>query len=280
MDFSKLGQAAAATEDMTQNATFERELPKEGIALLRLLSYVETGRHQPKNPAHKPSLNAILTFELSHPKHLIEIDGKKVPQTMQVRIKKGKTSKSGSRKLFAKMNAAYDNQLQHFVQFVGKEFLGEVYHNTVGEGDNKATYANLDKDGDWSLKKAETVDAMTEVATPVPVAELHGTPTAFLWEVEDISDEDYQQMWDSIFIEGTREVEDAKTKEKKEVSKNYIQELIKKNIEWEGSRAQSLFEDHLELDGLENTDDTVKETNKTALAKSAAATDDVDDLEY
>lgn len=279
MDFSKLGQAAAATEDMTQNATFERELPKEGIALLRLLSYVETGRHQPKNPTHKPALNAILTFELSHPKHLIEIDGKKVPQTIQVRIKKGKTSKSGSRKLFAKMNAAYDNQYQHFVQFVGKEFLGEVYHNTVGEGDNKATYANLDKDGDWSLKKAETVDAMTEVATPVPVAELHGTPTAFLWEVEDISDEDYQQMWDSIFIEGTREVEDAKTKEKKEVSKNYIQELIKNNIEWEGSRAQALFEDHLELDGLENTDEAVNETNKAALAKSAAATD-VDDLDY
>ena len=279
MDFSKLGQAAAATEDMTKNVSFERELPKAGVALLRLLSYVETGRHQPKNPTHKPSLNAILTFELSHPKHLIEIDGKKVPQTMQVRIKKGKTSKAGSRKLFAKMNTAYDNQYQHFIQFVGKEFMGEIFHNTVGEGDTKATYANLDNDGDWSLKKAETIDAMTEVATPVPVAELHGTPTAFLWEVEDISDEDYQQMWDSIFIEGTREVEDVKTKEKKEVSKNYIQELIKKNIEWEGSRCQALVEDHLELDGLETTDNVVSDTNKAALAKSAAVTEE-DDLDY
>lgn len=279
MDFSKLGQAAAATEDMTQNQSFERELPKAGVALLRLLSYVELGRHEPKNPTHKPALKAILTFELSHPNHLIEIDGKKVPQTIQVRINKGKTSKSGSRKLFAKMNAAYNNEMQHFVQFIGKSFLGKIHHNTIGEGDKKATYANLDFDGAWSLEAPVQVDAMTGDETPITIRELHGTPTAFLWEAEAVEDATYVEMWDSIFIEGTREVEDAKTKEKKELSKNWIQELIKENIEWEGSRLQSLVEDHLELDGLESTDSAVSDTNKAALAKSAAVTEE-DDLDY
>ncbi len=262
MDFSKLGTAAAASEDMTQNKTFEREVPKEGVALLRFLSYIELGRHESNNPTHKPALKAILTFELNHPRHMIEIDGKKVPQTIQVRLNKGMTAKSGFKKLFNVMNKAHGNKYNHFVQMIGLPFLGEIFHNVVGEGDKKQTYANLQDDGGWSLKAPEQVDALAGTTQPIPVPELHGTPTAFLWENENISDEDVKAMWESIYIEGEREVEDPKTKEKKMVSKNWIQETIKKNIEWEGSVTQALVEDHIDLDALETDADLPQEPAK------------------
>ena len=78
MDYSKLGTAAAEAEDMTQNKSFERELPRAGVALLRLKDYIETGRHESNVAGYKPALKTMLTFELNHPDHMIEIDGKKV----------------------------------------------------------------------------------------------------------------------------------------------------------------------------------------------------------
>ena len=89
MDFSKLGTAAAVSEDMSKAKSFDREIPAEGPALMRLIGYIETGRHESLNPKYKPALKTQLIFELSTPKHLIEIDGKKVPQTIQVRLNKG-----------------------------------------------------------------------------------------------------------------------------------------------------------------------------------------------
>jgi hypothetical protein len=248
MDFSKLGQAAAESDDLTVNKSFERELPRAGVALLRLRDYVELGRHEPKNPTYKPSLKCMLVFELSHPDHMIEIDGKKVPSTITVRLNKGATSKAGYKKLFNVMNAACGNQFQHFVQMVGRAFLGEIYHNSTGEGQDKKTYANLDLEGAWSLKAPVQVDALTNTQTDLPIPELDGTPKVFLWENPSLSDKDVTDMWESIFIEGTREVEDKKTKEKKEVSKNWIQETIMQNMEWEGSVTQALTQEHVSID--------------------------------
>tara|TARA_R110000851_G_scaffold57574_7_gene134072 strand:- start:5488 stop:6321 length:834 start_codon:yes stop_codon:yes gene_type:complete len=250
MDFSKLGLAASESDDMTQNKSFERELPRAGVALMRLREYIETGRHESKNPTHKPALKAMLIFELSHVDHLIDIDGKKVPQTMIVRTNKGMTSKSGFKKLFNVMNAAHGGVFTHFTQMIGKSFLGEIFHNVSGEGDKAVTYANLDKDGAWSMKAPVQVDALSNSSVPIPVRELDGLPRAFLWENPSIVDADVVTMWESLFIEGTREVEDKTTKEKKEISKNWIQETIMKNIEWEGSTTQALTQEHISLDEL------------------------------
>lgn len=278
MDFSKLGTAAAESDNMTVEKSFEREVPAEGVALIRFKDYIELGRHESSNPTYKPALKAILTFELHHPKHLIEIDGKKVPQTMQVRLNKGTTAKSGFRKLFNIMkDACGDDSIVHFVQMIGKPFLGRVYHNVVGEGKDKKIYANLDKDGAYSLVAPQQVDALTEKVTPVPVPELDGTPTVFLWENESISDEDVVTMWNSIFIEGTRTVEDPATKGTKEVSKNWIQETIMKNTEWEGSITQALTQEHVELDDL---DGVAEGEGGDALlnALEGAASSDADDI--
>jgi len=255
MDFSKLGTAAAETENMTENKSFERTLPRAGVALLRFTGYIELGRHEAApNSGYKPSLKCILEFELNHPDHLIEIDGKKVPQTIQIRVNKGQTSKSGFRKLFNVMNKAHGGTYTHFLQMLGLPFLGEVFHNKVGEGDKAKTYANLSQDGAWSLKAPVQIDALTNTSVPVPVAEVNGTIRGFLWENDSISDEDLVGMWESIYIEGTREVEDPKTKEKVEVSKNWIQENIMENIEWEGSRTQALTQEHISIEEEEATD--------------------------
>lgn len=244
LDFSKLGTAAAEADDLTVEKSYEREVPRAGVALLRLKDYIETGRHEGRVAGHKASLHALLTFELSHPDHLIEVDGKKVPQQIRIRLNKGATSKSGYRKLFNIMNEAHGGKFKHFVQMIGLPFLGKIYHNKSEDG--KTTYANLDKDGAYSLQAPVVVDPIANTERPIPVPELHGTPLAFLWENEAVSDEDVKAMWDSIFIEGTREV--TKDGVKKEVSKNWIQETIMSNLEWEGSRTQGLVTEYVSLE--------------------------------
>lgn len=247
LDLTKLGALAAAAEDLTVNKVYERELPKAGVAFFVLKDYIELGRHASTNPSHKPSHKAVLIFELNHPKHMVDTDKGKEPQQFMLRVGKGSTAKSGYRKLFAAMNAAYDNQFNHFIQMIGKPFLGELFHNEVGEGDKKQTYVNADLNGAWSFKAPYQVDQITEARTLLPIDPLKGTPRVFMWEPVGIDDDTLKAMWDSIYIEGTRDVEDKATKEVKQVSKNWIQEQIMKNLEWEGSATQALTQEFVEL---------------------------------
>lgn len=248
LDITKIAGQAAEAEDLTQDKATGFPLPRAGVALLRFLSYVETGRHQPKNKTHKPALNAILTFELSHVDHIIEVDGKKVFPTIDIRIKKGSTSASGFRRLFNAMNKAHGGKATHFAQLIGKSFLGEVFHNKVGEGSDAKTYANLDSDKAWSLKAPVQVDALTGAETPIQIAELQREPKLFLWENEGVSDEDIKAMWDSIFIEGTKMVKEGDVEVEK--SKNWLQEFIMTNLDWDGSRTQELTQEQISLDDL------------------------------
>jgi|19_taG_2_1085344.scaffolds.fasta_scaffold06405_2 hypothetical protein len=242
LDFAALGAAATTSEDLTVDQSFKRELPRTGVALLRLKDYIEFGRQESSNPAYKPAIKVMLTFELNHPDHLIEIDGKKVPQLIQVRMNKGSTSKSGYKKLFKVMNKACGNKFKHFVEMIGTPYLGEIFHNTSGEGEKARTYANLDFEGAYSLKAPLQVDALTGQATAIQVAELDGTPKVFLWENESLSDDMVKSMWDSIYIDGTYE------KDGKEISKNWIQNTIMEALDFEGSTTQALTQEHISLD--------------------------------
>ena len=243
MDYSALGQAAAQSEDLTVERKTTREAPREGVALLRLVDYIETGRHEAKNPQHKPSLKVMLTFELSHPDHMIEMDGKKVPQKITIRVNKTYSDKGKYMPLFKAMNRALGGGYNHFVQMIDKPLLGQIYHN---EWEGKK-YANLDIDGAWSFAEPVMKDPIAGTSTPVPVPEMYGTPKVFLWEADGLSDEQIVSMWESVFIEGTRTNEAGK-----EISKNWIQETIMENIEWEGSTVQALTQEHISLD--EDTD--------------------------
>ena len=246
LDFSKLGKTAAKTDDLSKNKSFEREIAKEGLAFLRLVSYVETGRHKPKNPTHKPALKVILGFELSNKRHLIEIDGKMVPQQFSVRLNKGVTAASGFKKVFNMMNKALGGGHQSFFEMMGKPLMGEIFHNKVNAGTpEEKIYANLDNDGAWSFKSNVTEDPISEQMVTVPIPEVHGEMTGFLWENDSIDDATYVSMWDSINIDGVRQDKDGK-----DVSKNWLQELIMTNMEWEGSTCQALTQEHISLDDI------------------------------
>jgi len=262
MDFKSLGNQAAQSDDMSKTKSFETELPKAGPALMRLIGYIELGRHPSSNKTFKPALQTQVIFELSTPHHLIEVDGKKVPQRFTVRANKGNTPKSGFKKLFNQMSDACGGGKQHMFQMFDAPFLSEIYHNKTGEGDNEKTYANLDKDGAYSIKAPIQVDPLDpENSRKIPVRERHHDLIGFLWEPDPdaISDEQYVEMWNSLYIEGTR------TNDKgEEVSKNYIQEKIMENLEWEGSRLQSLVEEQINVDDL-----TTEPANLQANAGSA-----------
>ena len=87
MEFSKIGQAAAESAKVKAAlGGSTRELPREGIALVRLRDYIETGKHDSPNPAYKASYKAMLVFELLHPDHMIEINGDQVPMIITHRV--------------------------------------------------------------------------------------------------------------------------------------------------------------------------------------------------
>ena len=229
MDFSKIGQAAAASEDLTadHSKSFVRELPRAGVALCRLLEYIELGRHEPNNPNYKPSLKTLLVFELSHPDHMIEIGGERVPSKITVRINKTLSDKGKYMPLFKQMNRACGNRFTHFAQMIGQPFLATVTHSEDGK------YANLSEDGVFTFKEAVQVDAISGTRTPVPVPELHNEPRVFLWENAGISEADYVAMWDSLHIDGTRD--DGS-------SKNWIQNTIREAIDFQGSTLEALVD--------------------------------------
>jgi len=275
-DLNKVQQAAAQQEDMTQSKAFERYLPPEGPVYLRLVEYIELGKFKPNNPTHKPSQKAILTFELFGKKYKREDgEGKPIPATLQVRLNKGTTAKSGFRKLFNLMNAAHGGVFTHMAEMVGLEFKGRVYHNKDGE----TTYANLDKDGAYSIsaavKEVEDDEGNIEeqkIIVPQPLSDLR----LFLWENDALEDQDVIDMWDDLFIEGSHEEVDEKTKEKTVRSKNWIQDLIMTNLDWEGSRTQALTQEFVSLDDEE--EDGSEGTLEGLKANAVSASEDDDDL--
>ena len=272
IDFAAIGALASESENLTKDKAYERELPRAGVALLRLVEYIELGRYQPKNPTHKPSLKCTLKFELNHPDHMIEIEGKgKVPSIMKITLNKGTTGASGYRKLFKVMNVAVGGQHQHFASMLGEAFMGTVYHNegTTKDVNGKLpVYANLDLDGAWSLKKPEQLDAMTNVATAIAVSECVQVPTVFLWENASLSDEQYVATWDNLYVDGEREVFGKKNEDgtPKMESKNWLQEKIMTNLEWEGSTLQALTQEHISLDDLGGEQEAPKTLADAAVA--------------
>jgi hypothetical protein len=242
MDFSKLGQAAAETEDQSvEKKGGARPLPRAGSALFRFVEYIELGRHAPKNPQHKPSNKVVLGFELHHPDHMIETENGKIPARFTVRVNKTASMKGKFLPLFNKMN--YDGKAKHMVQMLGNAFLGKLFHSKDGD----KTYVNMhDTDGAWTIGAPRHEDPLSGEIRDIPVGEVKGTIKAFLWENEGVSDEDIKAMWDMIYIEGERETDDGKT-----VSKNWVQETIQQNLDWEGSRTQALTETIVDTSELE-----------------------------
>ena len=232
--------AAGEADDLSKAAPSgsnfkKREPARAGVALLRLLDYIEVGVFESKTAGYKPQKICKLTFELNHPDHMITLDnGDKIPGILTVQVPYAGKKGSYYRNLFDKMN--YTGSKTHFSQMLGDAFLGELFHTVVDEGtDKEVTYVNLnDPSRAWTIGAPRQNNVIEGTVTEIPVPELHGTPRLFLWENAGTTDAMIQEMWDSIFMEGEFNGE----------SKNWIQDSIssEKNLEWTGSRTQSIVE--------------------------------------
>lgn len=253
----------------------------EGITPARLVDYIELGVQKRKafrGKEKKPVPHAIITFELLGKKHIkdIEVDGK----TIQIANRVSMTlpimtdSRASFKKLFEKMRYGRDD-IKHMSQMLGEAFKVRVTHNVVGEKDDKRTYVNLtDSDGtyliDHPYSVTEEEDEYGEIIRKrkkLNVPEMISEPRMFLF------DDPNSIMWESIFIDGTREVSNDKG-ENKTVSNNWIQERIKSALNFEGSATQSFLEGSEDLP--ENPDD-LEEFDEEELEEALEEEEELDE---
>lgn len=225
--------------------------PREGIALLRMCSYIETGVFEGEWKGKKKINHKVLVeFELVHPDHrIVREDGTFASyHRIWVRLNRSGNAKSKYMQLFNKMNYAGEipvskKTIPGMYKFLGKPFMGSVTHHEYKD----KIYANLDRDGEFTIAAAR--NPVLEMGMPtgryedIPVPEMSVKPRLFLWESKNMADSNYHAMWESIYIEG--EKEDGS-------NKNWIQETIlsEENIALHGSQAERLFVEHGALDNL------------------------------
>jgi len=243
IDYTAIANAAAEAENQTEmkegGKGFERPVPEAGGAIVRLLEYIELGKQKATQAGYKDQEKVKFRFELHTPKHLIEIDTeegkKKIPSIIDITLPKGgSTSKYG--RLFTALN--YNGKYNHFSQMVGSgAWRAEVTHNIVGEGTDKKTYANLDKNKAWTFSAPLMEDPVAGTSVAISVPELSGSPKMFLFENKGISDEVYIALWNELFIEGEHEAKGDKPAK----SKNWIQDMITNSLTFSTSRLASLL---------------------------------------
>lgn len=249
VDYSAIAVAAAEAEDQTQEVShvdFDNT-PEAGVTVGRLISYIELGKqdggeYQGKK---KPDADKVrIEFELLAPKNMIkfERDGKEVEagQIVSVTLKKSMSDKAKFKKLFNKLQYGRE-EIKHITQMLGEAFIITIYINEVEKDGKKRKYVNLDKDGEFGISAPFQVDALTGQKTAYQIREHTAPIRAFLFDAPDaISDDDFRAMWDSLFIDGTRELkkQDGTTEQ---VSKNWLQEAILSAKNFQGSRLHSLL---------------------------------------
>ena len=241
--------------------------PPKGLARLRLVGYIEVGKHEKParngNPA-KVEDQAHLIFELSgkgyEPKVLE--DGTKIPQRITVKLNKSLNEKATYFKLFKRMN--YEQKATSFIQLLGSAFLGNVGHYEIPgkDGAKPTIIANFRDDAGNLTIRPPRIEAMDEetgdvVVKPVPVAAPISDQRCFIWEGKP---EWFDKMWPSIFVDND------------EKDGGYYQKLIKSALNFEGSPIEA----YLKAKGVD-LGIPAAEDNKAGKgsAKPAASDDDI-----
>lgn len=239
LDLNAISNAALESEDTSIDSSgdFVRPVPEAGGTLGRIREYVELGKYAPDAvglaKGYNPAKKGYLVIELLHKRHMYEMGEKKVPHEVKVFFNKGVKATSNYKKLFKQINSATGGTAKTFVDLLNKPFKAKVVLKVVGEGESKKTYANLEN---YDAPEREN-DSGDMVKVNVP--ELHGKVRLFLWENETVSDAMILGMWASIANVGTYTKNAGKDNESEE-SLNFDQDRIMTNMEWEGSRTQSL----------------------------------------
>jgi hypothetical protein len=271
IDYNAIAEAAAEGEDQSKmkegGGGFDRPVPAAGNCTVRLQQYIEIGKQPSNNPQYKASEYVMFRFEVNSPKHMLTLDdGTKIPNQITLRLPKGgKTSKYG--RLFTALN--YKGQFRHFAQMVGKgAWLAEITHNVVKPGTpEEKTYANLDKNKAWTFGPPVFENPATGDVQTVPVPELNGEPQVFLFENAGLGDDQYQALWNDLFIDGEHD-----SGPKKGESKNWIQDLIVGSMTFDTSRLKKIIggASAASLEDLPLGEDDLPEPEVKEPAKAAA----------
>ncbi|ADD21654.1 conserved hypothetical protein [Caulobacter phage Cd1] len=284
VDINKLANLAAEKgPDQTQavkGGGGKIEVPEAGPVRLRLISYIEIGKHEKKYKDETKTVEQVmLQFELHGPKHPAknEETGRDKPLTIWITENLSMNEKANYFKLFNRLNQGVG--AKHMAQLVGKDFLGTIVHKVVGEGDNKRTYANL-RNADGYTIRPPFVEQLNEETGEidrkrVPVPEPINPLQIFLWDFAD------KDQWDSIFIDGhwpDKKDDDGNVVEAGK-SKNWLQQRIRAAVNFKGSPADQAAggADELDLGGV-----TEPERSDTPEKPKQAdtGTDPLDDIPF
>lgn len=248
--------------------------PPAGPTGARLVGYYEVGQHAGEWQG-KPKVNNTvkLEFELIGKKHPVREteNGEKIPTRVTLTMNLSTSEKSWYYKIFSKLRNEDD---KHMVQLLGRPVLLDMVHVTRGEGDNKRTYANINKEtirkpiiqqidpesGDIEEKPFEVGPAVSELK-------------AFVWDFAT------PEMWDSIFIPG--EWEERKDDKGNVIaparSKNVLQEEIAKAINFKGLPCYDYAVKKITKEDAEALDDALDSVDKGAEEKAKEAAPEQDD---
>jgi len=286
MTINKFAAAAAkaveAGADQTTAKVGGAELPAEGPCNLRLVGYIEQGKHQGEYQGRK-KLNEKVTliFEVSGKNHPpIVTDNGTFPHRITVNENLSLSDKARFFKLFQLLN--YKGTAKIAAELLGAPFRGRIVHReyTGKDGKQHKVAELMDKKLGAYTITAPRVEAVDEDGEPtgeyreVKVAEPLSDLRCFIWNHPDM------EQWESIFIEG--EYEERKN-EAGEVtaparSKNQFQLKIRSALNFDGSPIQQLLADagvkiDLPDNGVvEEEDGTDEEAEATAKPAAKAST--------
>lgn len=239
IDFTALINQAAQEDDQSQTRTGgDFTCPKPGITVCRLTEYVELGmqKQKPFQGKPKPPAEEVrLTFELLSPaRDIHEFDGKRSADKISFRCLKSLSNKSRFKRLFNQMD--YGRGKTHMAHFLGEAFLVEIFNY---EGQDKKARASLFNSEGFChigapMRPADPLDPNGK-PTPIPVPDAISALRLFLFNHPS------PECWNSLYIEGEREVKDEKGTVTGKESKNFIQESIRTAANFHGSPVEAML---------------------------------------
>jgi hypothetical protein len=242
-----IDKAVSEGADQTQAKTGGGgiELPAEGPCNLRLVAYIELGKHERNGfnggPKKKQDM-VTMTFELSGKNHPpVETDNGVFPQRITITENHSLNEKARFFKLFQLLN--YKGTVKHAAALLGEAFRGRVVHEAwVSDPTKKSAKLFDKKTGSYTISPPR-VEVTDEDGQPtgeyreIKVAPAISEQRCFLWNYADM------EQWASLFIDG--EYEERKDATGKVVapaaSKNKFQLQITSALNYKGSPIQQLL---------------------------------------
>lgn len=241
----QLANIAAEEDDQMTQPAFAGHEVAAGTGFAVLTQYIELGLQPPKAgakfPKNKHKVRLVFTIlGANWPAREIEIDGVKqqVNDEISLVLTKSASELSDYNALMQTMQRhhpageAEGLKVRHMTGFLGVPFIVDLVQNKVGEAGKEKTYTNMNSGKNWNLRGTSIKDPVSgQVTNYQAPAMVNPNPyKVFLF------DRPTKETWDALFIPGERQTQDGKKE-----SKNWLQELIQKAVNYPGSQLQALL---------------------------------------